>query len=127
MAKAKNGQLEMPWAVVEEAPARSVPTLGQGPIARVALDVPLDKVYSYLVPPEMRGSLKPGMLVEVPVGLAWRLEGAAGGPCGVAAVASLDQPDEPAAPNGQSGNGDANSASGDPASLSRGAPPPVTF
>jgi primosomal protein N' (replication factor Y) (superfamily II helicase) len=68
MAKAKNGQLEMPWALVEEMPARSVPVLGQGPIARVALDAPLDKGYSYLVPPEMREILKPGMLVEVPVG-----------------------------------------------------------
>ncbi len=58
----------MPWAVEKEPEAKSLPVLGHGPIARVALDAPLDKVYSYIVPPEMKEIVKPGMLVEVPVG-----------------------------------------------------------
>ncbi|MFA5865229.1 MAG: primosomal protein N' [Phycisphaerae bacterium] len=57
----------MPWAKVPEAQVNSIPIVHSGRIAQVALDAPLDKTYSYLVPSEMADKLQPGMLVEVPV------------------------------------------------------------
>jgi len=39
-----------------------------GPIAGVALAVPVDRLYSYTVPPELAPRVRPGVRVEVPVG-----------------------------------------------------------
>ncbi len=39
-----------------------------GPIAKVAIDAPIDKIYSFSVPEEFINVLKPGMAVEVPIG-----------------------------------------------------------
>lgn len=66
MVKRAKEQLEMPWAEVDEPVARPVPSIQLGLIAHVALDAPMDRVYSYIVPPEMSEKIKPGMLIEVP-------------------------------------------------------------
>ncbi len=50
---------------------KSFPTY-TGLITRVALDAPIDKIYSFSVPDEFSDKLKPGMLVEVPIGRSER-------------------------------------------------------
>jgi len=67
MAKKNDGQLAMPWAHVSEPEIKPIPVIHHGKIAHVALDAPLDRVYSYLVLPEMADKIRPGMIVEVPV------------------------------------------------------------
>ncbi|NLE28879.1 MAG: primosomal protein N' [Phycisphaerae bacterium] len=63
------GQLGLPWAPGEEKPqAKPRAESKTGLIAQVAIDAPLDKIYSYRVPDEMKDTLKAGMLVRVPMG-----------------------------------------------------------
>jgi len=40
----------------------------EAPLVQVALDLPLDRLYTYAVPPELRGKISPGLRVEVPFG-----------------------------------------------------------
>jgi primosomal protein N' len=44
------------------------PALRQAKVATVALLRPLDKPYSYLIPPELEEAVRPGTRVEVPFG-----------------------------------------------------------
>lgn len=69
MAKKEyEGQLDL-WVNEPEKPAEKAKAEAKvGLIARVAIDAPLDKVYSYRVPDEMKDELKSGMLVRVPMG-----------------------------------------------------------
>jgi primosomal protein N' (replication factor Y) len=69
MAKKEfEGQLDF-WSQEAEKPEVRPQAQAQiGLIAKVAIDAPLDKVYSYRVPDEMKDRLKPGMLVCVPMG-----------------------------------------------------------
>jgi primosomal protein N' (replication factor Y) len=73
MAKKEIGQLEMPWAAVAETKEVRKPSESKlGRIARVAIDAPLDKEYSYRVPEAMTETLRPGMVVRVPMGRSER-------------------------------------------------------
>ncbi len=72
MAKKTNGQMEMPWAIADDKVVRQPGEAKTGRIAHIAIDAPLDKIYSYHVPDTMSEKLKVGMLVRVPIGRSGR-------------------------------------------------------
>ncbi len=74
MKKNEEKQLDFPWSQRNDTQAeRAKPsTVYVGYIAQIAVDAPLDKIYSYSVPDELAETLKPGMMVEVPIGRSER-------------------------------------------------------
>lgn len=68
MSKDRSGQLELPLAGGDEPQPAEGGAVSSAPVATVAVDVPLDRYYSYAIPDELVGALEPGMLVKVPLG-----------------------------------------------------------
>ncbi len=54
----------MTHAMTEESPETGL----AAPYVKVALDLPLERLYTYAVPSALRGGLRPGVRVEVPFG-----------------------------------------------------------
>ncbi|NLX03516.1 MAG: primosomal protein N' [Phycisphaerae bacterium] len=68
MTKLEQEQLEFPQL---QSARKAAPVQAQtrtALVATVAVDVPLDRVYSYSVPDELKDQVRPGMLVQVPLG-----------------------------------------------------------
>jgi len=72
VTKDRQGQLDLPLADRSAARAGEEGPTETGLVADVAVDSPLDRLYSYHVPDELADRLRPGMLVQVPMGKADR-------------------------------------------------------